>query len=236
VTGGYFADPGIKDVPSLAQCGYPIAEVAADGSATITKLPDTGGRVSEATVKEQLMYEVHDPAAYLTPDVTADFSQVRIQADGDDRVRVSHASGRQRPKQLKVTVGFDAGFLAEAGVSYAGPAAGARGRQARDIVIERLTKILDPQSSLRVDLIGASSLFATAGHADFEGEDVRLHAALRTTSRDEAELMLWEVESLLCCGPAGGGGFRGAITAAVMTKSVLIDRQLTKPTVEMFVA
>jgi hypothetical protein len=227
VTGGYFADPGIKDVPSLAQCGYPIAEVAADGSATITKLPDTGGRVSEATVKEQLMYEVHDPAAYLTPDVTADFSQVRIQADGDDRVRVSHASGRQRPKQLKVTVGFDAGFLAEAG---------ARGRQARDIVIERLTKILDPQSSLRVDLIGASSLFATAGHADFEGEDVRLHAALRTTSRDEAELMLWEVESLLCCGPAGGGGFRGAITAAVMTKSVLIDRQLTKPTVEMFVA
>jgi hypothetical protein len=236
VTGGYFADPGIKDVPSLAQCGYPIAEVAADGSATITKLPDTGGRVSEATVKEQLMYEVHDPAAYLTPDVTADFSHVRIQPDGDDRVRVSHASGRERPKQLKVTVGFDAGFLAEAGVSYAGPAAGARGRQARDIVIERLTKILDPQSSLRVDLIGASSLFATAGHADFEGEDVRLHAALRTTSRDEAELMLWEVESLLCCGPAGGGGFRGAITAAVMTKSVLIDRQLTKPTVEMFVA
>jgi hypothetical protein len=236
VTGGYFADPGIKDVPSLAQCGYPIAEVAADGSATITKLSDTGGRVSEATVKEQLMYEVHDPAAYLTPDVTADFSRVRIAADGDNRVRVSNASGRERPKQLKVTVGFDAGFLAEAGVSYAGPAAGPRGRQARDIVLERLTKVVDPQSSLRVDLIGASSLFATAGRADFESEDVRLHAALRTTSRDEAELMLWEVESLLCCGPAGGGGFRGAITPAVMTKSVLIDRQLAKPTVEMFVA
>jgi hypothetical protein len=236
VTGGYFADPGIKDVPSLAQCGYPIAEVAADGSATITKLSDTGGRVSEATVKEQLMYEVHDPAAYLTPDVTADFSRVRMQPDGDDRVRVSNAFGRERPKQLKVTVGFDAGFLAEAGVSYAGPAAGPRGRQARDIVLERLTKVVDPQSSLRVDLIGASSLFATAGRADFESEDVRLHAALRTTSRDEAELMLWEVESLLCCGPAGGGGFRGAITPAVMTKSVLIDRQLAKPTVEMFVA
>jgi hypothetical protein len=89
---------------------------------------------------------------------------------------------------------------------------------------------------LRVDLIGASSLFATAGQADFESEDVRLHAALRTTSRDEAELMLWEVESLLCCGPAGGGGFRGVITPAVMTKSLLIDRNLVKPTIEMFVA
>jgi hypothetical protein len=236
VTGGYFADPGIKDVPDLAQCGYPIAEVAANGEAVVTKLPGTGGRVSEATVKEQLMYEVHDPAAYLTPDVTADFSAVRIAADGADRVRVSNASGRERPKQLKVTVGFDAGFIAEAGVSYAGPAAGRRGQQAREIVAERMGKLIGRESALRVDLIGASSLFATAGHADFEGEDVRLHAALRTASRDEAELMLWEVESLLCCGPAGGGGFRGAITPAVMTKSLLIDRTLVKPTIEMFVA
>jgi hypothetical protein len=236
VTGGYFADPGIKDVPDLAQCGYPIAEVAANGDAIVTKLPGTGGRVSEATVKEQLMYEVHDPAAYLTPDVTADFSQVRIDGDGADRVRVSNASGRERPKQLKVTVGFDAGFIAESGVSYAGPAAGRRGQQAREIVRDRMQKLIGVDSRLRVDMIGASSLFATAGHADFESEDVRLHAALRTTSRDEAELMLWEVESLLCCGPAGGGGFRGAITPAVMTKSLLIDRNLVKPTVEIFTA
>jgi hypothetical protein len=236
VTGGYFSDPGIKDVPNLAQCGYPIAEVAANGDAVVTKLPGTGGRISEATVKEQLMYEVHDPAAYLTPDVTADFSQVRIGTDGENRVRVSNASGRERPKQLKVTVGFDAGFLAEAGVSYAGPAAGRRGKQACDIVAERMQKLVSRESALRVDLIGASSLFATAGQADFESEDVRLHAALRTTSRDEAELMLWEVESLLCCGPAGGGGFRGVITPAVMTKSLLIDRNLVKPTIEMFVA
>ena len=236
VTGGYFADPGIKDVPNLAQCGYPIAEVSANGDAIVTKLPGTGGRVSVETVKEQLMYEVHDPAAYLTPDVTADFSQVRIGTDGADRVRVSSASGRERPKQLKVTVGFDAGFLAEAGVSYAGTLAGRRGKQACDIITERMQKLTGVQANLRVDLIGASSLFATAGRADFDSEDVRLHASLRTTSRNEAELMLWEVESLLCCGPAGGGGFRGAITPAVMTKSLLIERSLVKPTIEMFVA
>jgi hypothetical protein len=236
VTGGYFADPGMKDVPDLARCGYPIAEVAADGTAVITKLPDTGGCVTEATVKEQLMYEVHDPAAYLTPDVTADFSQVRVEADGENRVRVSNASGRARPQQLKVTVGFDGGFIAEAGVSYAGPVAAQRGRLAVDIVGQRFAKTIDRASQLRVDLIGASSLFATAGLGNSDSEDVRLHAALRTASRDEAELMLWEVESLLCCGPAGGGGFRGAITPAVMTKSVLIDRDRVKPSFEMFVA
>jgi len=236
ITGGYFADPGVKDVPDLAQCGYPIAEVAGDGSAVITKLPGCGGCVTQATVKEQLLYEVHDPAAYLTPDVTADFSRVMIGDDGKDRVRVSGASGRARPEQLKVTVGFDAGFIAEAGVSYAGPAAATRGRLACDIVRERLKTVHGIASDTRIDLIGASSLFATAGRVQSESEDVRLHVALRTGKRDEAELMLWEVESLLCCGPAGGGGFRGAITPAVMTKSLLIDRALVQPTFEMFVA
>src|SRR5215475_10230050 len=124
ITGGYFADPGVKDVPDLTRCGYPIAEVAADGSAVITKLPETGGCVTSATVKEQLLYEVHDPGRYLTPDVTADFSSVQIESVGPDRVRVANARGARRPDTLKVTVGIDAGFLAEAGVSYAGPACG----------------------------------------------------------------------------------------------------------------
>ncbi|HYC18803.1 MAG TPA: acyclic terpene utilization AtuA family protein [Pseudolabrys sp.] len=235
ITGGYYADPGAKDVPDLAQCGYPIAEVAADGTAVITKLPGTGGCVDEATVKEQLLYEVHDPAAYLTPDVTADFSRVKLKELGHDRVHISDAGGRARPEKLKVTVGFDAGVLAEAGVSYAGPAAGARGRLAADIVDARLKEKHKIKSPLRVDLIGAGSLFATAGKTRNDSEDVRLHVALRTTNRDEAELMLWEVESLLCCGPAGGGGYRGVITPAVETKSILVDRDLVKPTFEIFV-
>ncbi len=91
VTGGYFADPGFKDVPDLAYVGFPIAEVEEDGSAVITKLENAGGHVTERTVKEQMLYEVHDPKAYLTPDVTADFSQVAIEELSSDRVRVRSA-------------------------------------------------------------------------------------------------------------------------------------------------
>ena len=210
--------------------------MADDGSAVITKLPGTGGRVSTATVKEQLLYEVHDPARYLTPDVTADFSRVRVDAAGDDRVRVSGAAGRTRPTQLKVTVGFDAGFQGEAGVSYAGPGALERGRLAAQIVGERLRNVHRFNGPVRINVIGESSLFANAETPVADTQDVRLHVALRSRSKEDAETMLWEVESLLCCGPAGGGGFRGAIVPAVMTKSVLIDRQRVKPSMEMFVA
>jgi len=117
ISGGYFADPGFKDVPDLAHCGYPLAEVDADGTMTITKLESAGGLVSEATVKEQLLYEVHDPSRYMTPDVTADFSAVRIRQTAANRVRVEGAGGRARPAMLKATVGFDGGLMAEAGIS-----------------------------------------------------------------------------------------------------------------------
>jgi hypothetical protein len=236
VTGGYFADPGLKDVPDLARCGFPIAEVSPDGSAIITKLAGTGGSVTVQTVKEQLLYEVHDPSRYLTPDVTADFSRVRVEAAGTDRVKVSGAGGTTRPKDLKVTVGFDDGFQAEAGVSYAGPSAQARGELAASIVRERMARIHGIDAGLRTDLIGVASLFATAGVEAGDARDVRLHATLRAPKREAAELLLWEVESLLCCGPAGGGGFRGVIAPCVMTKSVLIDRARVKPTCTVLIA
>jgi hypothetical protein len=236
VTGGYFADPGVKEVPALARCGYPIAEVATDGSAIITKLGDTGGCVTPATVKEQLLYEVHDPARYLTPDVTADFSRVQIAEVSENRVRVSNATGTVRPATLKVTVGFNAGFQGEAGVSYAGPAAQERGRLAAGIIAERLSNARGNKAELRIDLIGVNSLFATAGMSAAGAQDVRLHVTLRAREREAAELMLWEVESLLCCGPAGGGGFRGTIIPYVLTKSVLIERERVKPTLDVLVA
>jgi len=238
ITGGYFADPGVKDVPDLARCGFPIAEVAEDGSAVITKLADAGGCVTPQTVKEQLLYEVHDPAAYLTPDVTADFSRVAVEEVGPNRVRLSGAGGRPRPERLKVTAGFDGGFLGEAGVSYAGPNAGARAHLAAQVVEERLREAHGIQGPVRIDLIGVNSLFKTAlPDADGAGaEDVRLHVALRSRRREDAELMLWEVESLLCCGPAGGGGFRGAIVPSVVTRSVLIEREKVRPRMTMLVA
>jgi hypothetical protein len=236
ITGGYFADPGYKDVPRLADCGFPIAEVHSDGSFIITKLTDTGGCVTPATVKEQLLYEVHDPSAYVTPDVTASFRNVSITEVGADRVRVRGAGGSSRPDKLKVTIGFDGGFLGEGGVSYAGPNARARAELAAEVVKQRLNRINQLSGDLRIDLIGVNSLYQTAEIPASDSADVRLHVALRSTNRDNIDTMLWEVESLLCCGPAGGGGYRGQITPCVVTHSALIGRDQVRPTFEMFVA
>jgi hypothetical protein len=236
ITGGYFADPGFKEVPNLAYVGFPIAEVAADGRAVITKLADAGGLVSERTVKEQVLYEVHDPAAYATPDVVADFSRVDIRDDGADRVAVGGAGGQPRPEQLKVTVAFDGGLLAEAGISYAGPGARARAELAGAIVRERMLALHGCNAPLRIDLIGVSALHGTAHAYPGDPQDVRLRAALRADSREQAELLLWEVESLLCCGPAGGGGYRGQITPSVITHSAYLDRARVQPRIEIIVA
>jgi hypothetical protein len=236
ITGGYFADPGYKDVPDLARVGFPIAEVAADGSAVITKLEDAGGLVSERTVKEQLLYEVHDPAAYVTPDVVADFSRVQIREQAKDRVEVTGAAGRGRPDRLKVTVAFDGGLLAEAGISYAGPGASERAELAGAVVKQRMVGLHGCNAPLRLDLIGVGALHGTARTYPSDAQDVRLRAALRASSREEAEILLWEVESLLCCGPAGGGGYRGRITPSVVTQSAYLERDKVQPRLEMIEA
>ena len=234
VTGGYFADPGYKDVDELAYVGFPYAEVRADASACITKLDGTGGLVDERTVKEQLLYEVHDPARYLTPDVVADFSTVSVCAAGTNRVRIDGAGGAPRPEQLKVTVAFDGGWLAEAGVSYAGEGAQARASMAGEIVLERMRRVHGTNAPVRVDLVGVQSLHATAFDYPTDSRDVRVRCAMRASSREEADLLLWEVESLLCCGPSAGGGYRGTVTPSVLTCSASIARDAISPRVEVF--
>lgn len=234
VSGGYFADPNFKDVPDLARLGFPLAEVDADGGAVITKLPGSGGRVDTRTVKEQLLYEVHDPAEYLTPDVSADFSGVFVDDEGEDRVRIGGGRGRVRPERLKVTVAFDGGFLAEAEISYAGEGAQSRAELAASVLRERVREIHRIDSPLRIDLIGVNSLHAAVRRYSEDAKDVRLRCALRAELREEAELALWEVESLLCCGPAGGGGYRGGITPSVVTRSAFIDRGAVSPSVRVF--
>ena len=225
ITGGYFADPGCKDVDGLARLGFPIAEVRPDGRACITKLDRTGGVVHERTVKEQLLYEVHDPSRYITPDVCADFTGVRIETLARDRVGISGASGTAAPESYKLTVAFDGGYLAEAGVSYAGPGAQARAELAARVVEERMAAVHASNSPLRVDIIGVASLHATARRYRDDAEDVRLHCAQRLPTVEQAQLLLWEVESLLCCGPAGGGGYRGSITPSVVTYSASMARE-----------
>ena len=183
------------------------------------------------------MYEVHDPTRYLTPDVTADFSTARLNESGQDRVRVASAGGTERPKQLKVTVGFDGGLLGEAGVSYAGVNAAARARLAADILRQRFDDVPGMAGQYRVDLIGLNSVHGTAKpDAEGESQDVRVRAAMRSMDRDMIETMLWEVEAMLCCGPAGGGGYRGQITPGVVTHSTMIDRDAISPSVKVYEA
>ena len=157
VSGGYFADPGFKDVADPAWIGYPIGRVDQDGRIEITKPKNSGGLVSRQTVIEQMLYEIHDPAAYLTPDVVLDITGVEVEEIGENLVRLSGARGKPRPETLKATVGFNNGFLGEGEISYAGINAAARGRLALDILRERMTRLF-PDCKLRTDLIGLSAV------------------------------------------------------------------------------
>jgi hypothetical protein len=233
VTGGYFADPGFKDVPDLAHIGFPIAEVEADGSFVVTKPQGTGGLVDQRTVKEQLLYEIHDPAAYLTPDVVLDITAVRIAEVGKDRVLVRGARGQPAPDRLKATVGVSGDWLGEAEISYAGPNALARARLAAAIVEERLAA-RSPDLRRRYDFIGALSVFGgdCAAQGDFAWpatEDVRMRLAVSALAKAEAEAALREVSALYCTGPAGGGGIRTRLQARINTASYLVPRSMVDP-------
>jgi len=229
VTGAYFADPGFKDVPDLARVGFPLAEISADGSVVITKAAGTGGCVTPATVTEQILYEMHDPAAYLVPDVTLDVTGVELVEEGPNRVRVSGARGHAPPETLKATVCVEGGWLGEAEMTYAGPNAYARARLAADVVAERL-RMLGVQHRARFDLIGAGASHdrgdlarTDARRLPTDGE-YRMRAALMAPDKAPAQVLIDEVMSLYCSGPAAGGGFRSAATPQVATASVLAPR------------
>ncbi|WNK01137.1 acyclic terpene utilization AtuA family protein [Thalassospiraceae bacterium LMO-JJ14] len=229
VTGGYFCDPGFKDVPGMDELGFPIGEIEADGSIVITKADNTGGLVTKATVTEQMLYEVHDPSAYLTPDVSLDITNVTLEDDGKDRVRIIGARGAPPPETLKVTISADGGWLAESEMIYAGPNALARARLAADVVRSRVAKhgVIEP---VRIEIIGTGAVFDNDGaererakNMPMDGE-YRLRAAIRTLDKATAQYVNDEVLSLFCSGPAGGGGYRCNITGQVNTASVLVPR------------
>ena len=225
VTGGYFADPGRKQVPDLANLGFPYADVEADGSATLGKLRDTGGMVTSATVREQLLYEITDPGDYVTPDVRLDLRSVTVHDHGADSVSVSGAAGRPRPEQLKVSVGYHAGFRAEGEVSYVGPGAEARAQLAAELLEERLRPA---GVALRLDLIG--NIDPRGVPVDDLEHECRLRIAA-IADRERADDVCQEVESLYTNGPAGGGGVRTNVTEVVGIASALIERERVVPAV-----
>lgn len=237
VSGGYFADPGFKDAADFVDIGYPIAEIDSDGNIVITKPAGTGGVVDLRSVKEQILYEIHDPAAYLTPDVVLDLTEVELEQIGPDRVAVRGARGHARPERLKATVCINAGLLGEAEISYAGPNAAARARLAIEIVRQRMARAW-PEQPIRADIIGICSSFGdSAGHmlaaSHFNTEDLRVRFATRSADPAPVQRLLAEVEALYVAGPAGGGGVRRQTTPQLASASCLIERDRLHPGMQL---
>ena len=236
VTGAYFADPGYKDVPDLANVGFPIAEVNQDGSFVITKPNGTGGLVSKATITEQLLYETHDPSAYLVPDVTADMTHLILENNGENRVLVKGGKGKKSPDKLKATICSDNGFMGEAEISYAGPNALARARLAGDVINQRIEK-LGIQGQMRIEIIGGGSVHYSIDETETydlpNDGDYRVRTSGMYKQREQAQTMVDEVITLYCCGPSAGGGGRSYVTPQSSTASILVDRNIVNPNVKI---
>jgi hypothetical protein len=230
LTGGCFADPGRKEVPDMARIGFPFADVSRDGDLVLGKVKGSGGRLDVMTCKEQVLYEMHDPARYITPDCILDVTDVRFEQAGEDRVRVHGARAKARTPSYKVVIGYHDGWIGEGEVGYAGPNALARAQLAERIVRERLEMRGFRYPEIRVDYIGMSSLHGM-GNARPEPYEVRLRIAARSPDRKAAQAVGFEVRTLHVNGPAGGGGGSNALREVLGVKSLLLPRALVQPEV-----
>jgi len=230
LTGGCFADPGKKDVPDMARIGFPFADVSVDGRLVLGKVDGSGGRLDVMTCKEQVLYEMHDPSSYITPDCVLDITDVSFEQVGNNAVQVNGAKARPRTQTYKVVVGYHDGWIGEGEVGYAGPNALARARLSEQIVRERLKMRGFTYPEMRVDYIGMSSLHGM-GAGRPEPYEVRLRISARSPDRKAAQAVGFEVRTLHVNGPAGGGGGTNAVREVLGVKSVLLPRNLVKPQV-----
>lgn len=233
VCGGYYADPGYKDVPDLWNIGFPIADIYEDGEINLSKLEKSGGVISTETCKEQLIYEIHDPENYLTPDVIADFSEISVEDMGKDRVSIKGAKGKKKTGFLKTSVGYKDCYIGEGEISYGGSGAYERAKLAGEVIKRRLEYIKLPIEELRIDFIGVNSLFKdkiSHSISSFRSDytEVRLRVAARTKTKEDAKIIGNEVEALYTNGPAAGGGVRKYVREIISIASILIPEESIK--------
>jgi hypothetical protein len=237
LTGGYYADPGFKDVPDLARLGFPIAEVDSEGTALFSKVDGSGGRLDVSTCTEQLLYEILDPTAYYQPDVIADLSSVSLKSVGPNRVAFRGGTGVRRPDTLKVSIGYQDGYVGEGQISYAGPGCLERGNLALDIVKERISLVGLEVTDLRLELIGVNAVNLAAHSPRIQAPpEVRARVIGRTKSKRDAERLGAEVESLYTNGPSGGGGVTKGIKQVTAVLSTLVPRTEVVPSIHYEVA
>ncbi len=220
-------------IPDLAEVGFPIIEASADGSFVVTKHPESGGVVNLRTVKEQLLYEMGDPESYITPDVTADFTTIRLAPEGADRIRVDGVRGRSPTPFLKVSVAFAAGYKAVGTLVYAWPDAAAKARAAARILRERLDRLGLAFDRVLVELVGWD---ATHGHLAGEPPrdlpEVQLRVGVRGMDRAAVERFTREIAPLVLTGPPAVTGFAGGkprVQEIVAYWPALIDRTVVEP-------
>ena len=227
VCGGYFADPGIKDVPDLWNLGFPLVEVGESGDGFVSKLPDSGGLVSAATCTEQMLYEIHDPERYLTPDCVADFSKVEFKEVEKDKVAFKGGSGNEATTTYKVSVGYRNGYLGEGEISYGG----ANCLKRAELAIETIKKRLEGKElyDLRFELIGVNSINPiSSSNRVGDPSEVRVRVAGKSSSAAIAKQIGLEVEALYTNGPAGGGGASQNLVEQISIASVLLPKSEVK--------
>src|SRR2546423_4674526 len=226
-----------QTIPDLAGVGFPIVEASADGTFVVTKHEGTGGRVNVPSVKEQLVYEMGDPREYITPDCVADFTTIRLEDAGRDRVRVFGVGGRPATEFLKVSISYSAGFKAVGTLVYAWPDAYAKARAADQILRARLERL-----GLRFDQILTEFVGANAAHGPLAGEpspeapEIQLRVGVRGPDRASVERFTKEIAPLILTGPPAVTGFAGGrpkVEEVVAYWPALIPKTEIKPRVEV---
>lgn len=209
--GGNF-DYGWRDVPRMDELGFPIAEITPD-SFHITKAPDCGGIICEQSCKEQFLYEVHDPANYITPDVVVDISNATLTQDGENRVKVGNVRGKQRPDTLKLSIGYHAGFKVAGMLSFAWPDAYEKAQYAAEIIMKKMKRKGLQYEDIRIDYIGLNALHLGVAKIDpakvKDLNEVVLRIAIRTKTKEECAKIVPEFAPLQLNGPPGASFFGG---------------------------
>lgn len=231
-TGGNFT--GWRDVPEPWRIGFPVAEVGEDGSFVVTKPPGTGGLVNEATVTEQLLYEIHDPSAYITPDVVCDLTTTRVEQVGPDRVRVSGTTGRPAPRTLKALLGYSDGWAGEGAVTYSWPDALAKAQRSEEIIRRRLAMQGVEPEEIHVEYIGLNSLWGALAQVPPDPDslnEVRLRVAIRSRRREDCEVLAREFPPLYLSGPMAAAAIHGISSPRELMGlwSALVPREEIEP-------
>jgi len=229
-----------RNIPDMANVGFPIAEASADGSFVITKHEKTGGRVNLPSVKEQLVYEMGDPHEYITPDCVADFTTIRLEDSGKDRVRVYGIKGRQATDSLKVSISYTAGYKAVGTLVYAWPDAYDKAQAADKILRARLERLGLKFEQVLTEFVGANATHGPlAGNPSPDAAEVQLRVGVRGSDRSSIERFTKEIAPLILTGPPAVTGFAGGrpkVEEIVAYWPALIPKEVITPTVEVFEA